>query len=156
MRLRSARALLFFNHCANGQTETYRITCGSFDGIRAQFAANPISPATERNRLVKKEDAISGLNLDLTFSTADPQVTVTLSGNVNNPGVGSFPATRVGRGGEVISFIGIDPADGSTKLLSIFPQQNRLIWTVHTNKISFVDQIVLGKMFVGTCSLRKI
>jgi hypothetical protein len=150
-----AGLLLLFSHDANGQTETYRIACGSFDGVRAQFAANPISPPTERNRLVKKEDAISGLKLELTFSTADPQATITTSGNVNNPGVASFPATRVG-GGEVISFIAIDPQDGSTNLLSIFPQQNRLIWTIHTNKIGFVDQIVLGKTFVGTCSLRKI
>jgi hypothetical protein len=86
---------------------------------------------------------------------ADPQATVTMSDNVNNPGVASFPVTRVG-GGEVISFIGIDPQDGSTNLFSIFPQQNRLIWTIHTNKIYPIDQMVLGKTFVGTCSLHKI
>jgi hypothetical protein len=115
--------IALFSDFANRQIATYRISCGSFEGVRAQFATNPISQPDEKNRLIKKEDAISGLRLELTFSTGHSQATVTTFGNENTSGaVQSFSVNRI-ECGEVISFVGVDPRDGSTNLLSIFSQE---------------------------------
>jgi len=53
----------------------------------------------------------------------------------------------------MVSFVGVDRNDGSTNLLSLFIQQGRIVWTIHTNKIAHIDQIVLGKTYVAECTL---
>jgi hypothetical protein len=137
------------------QNTTFRISCERFEGVRAQFAAHPASPPEQKNRLIKQEDAISGVRLVLTFSTAGTGGSVTTFGNVNTDGgVQSFAVNRLADG-DVLSFVGTDPKDGSTNLLTVFPAQSRLLWTVHTNKIYVLDQIVLGKTFIGACTLQK-
>lgn len=142
---------------ATSQTSTFRFTCGSFEGFRAQFAAHPRSPPQQRNRLVRAEDAVSGIKLELTHSVGQPIATVSYYGNQNTGGeIHTFQAARVSNSSDMISFTGVDPGDGSVNLLSLFPQQERLIWTVHINKIGPIDQIVLGKSFVGVCTAQKL
>jgi hypothetical protein len=68
--------------------------------------------------------------------------------------VQGFNVTRMTGGGAVLSFVGVDPQDGSTNLLSLYPEQDRIVWTIHTNKIYIIDKIVLGKTYVGTCTFQ--
>jgi hypothetical protein len=134
--------------------QTYRISCERFEGVRAQFAAHPTSPPDQKDRLIKKDDAISGLKLVLTVNGRDGSVTTFGNQNVGGS-VKSFPVTMLDSR-EVISFVGTDPHDGSTNMLTVFPAQSRMIWTGHTNKIYTVDQIVLGKTFIGICTFQKL
>jgi hypothetical protein len=142
--------------CSSQQAaaQTHRISCERFDGVRAQFAAHPSSPPDQKDRLVKKDDTISGLKLVLTVNGRDGSVTTFGNQNVGG-GVKSFPVTMI-ESREVISFVGTDPQDGSTNMLTVFPAQSRMLWTAHTNKIYTVDQIVLGKTFIGVCTFQKL
>jgi hypothetical protein len=68
----------------------------NFEGVRVHFVTHPGARAADRNRLMREEDAISGLNMDLTFSTASVEGNVTTYGNVNvGGGVNSFRVVRV-------------------------------------------------------------
>lgn len=150
--LTSVALSVVFSHRADALT--FRISCERFEGVRAQFATHPSSPPDQKDRLVKKDDAISGLKLVLTVNGRDGSVTTFGNENVGG-GVRSFPVTMLDSR-EVISFVGTDPYDGSTNMLTVFPTQSRMIWTAHTNKIYTVDQIVLGKTFIGVCTSQKL
>lgn len=154
LRCSIAGLLVLVWNVTKSEAANLRLSCGSFEGVRAQFAANPASPPDQRGRLIKREDAISGLRLELTFSTDQSRATVTSFGNDNTTGgVQSF-AVELVSGGEIISFLGVDPIDKSINLFSIvMHDQYRLIWTIHTDKIYYVDKIALGKTFIGTCNL---
>jgi hypothetical protein len=147
-----AMIAVIYSHPA--AAETFCISCERFEGVRAQFAAHPASPAEQKDRLIKSEDAISGLKLVLTVNGREGSVTT--FGNQNVGGnVQSFPVTFID-GGEVLSFVGADPKDGSTNMLSVFPEQSRMLWTIHTNKIYVLDRVVLGKTFIGNCAIQKL
>jgi hypothetical protein len=105
----------------SSKAKAFRVSCSSFEGVRVHFVTHPAARAADRNRLMREEDAISGLNMDLTFSTADIEGNVTTYGNVNvGGGVTSFRVVRL-TGSALLSFVGHDPNDGSTNLLSLFP-----------------------------------
>src|SRR3977135_1134904 len=68
-----------------------RVSCENFEGVRAQFAAHPAAPADQKNRLIRVQDAMSGLKLELTYEIKSSTGSVTYFGNQNAGGkVGSF------------------------------------------------------------------
>jgi hypothetical protein len=104
--------------------------------------------------MVVSEDAIPGVRLQLTFSTDRPEATMVTAGNVNAGGrTDSLPLRRVQASG-YFSFVGIDPSDGSSYLLSYFPQTRRAIWSMHNDRLVMITGVALAKSFLMECNAR--
>jgi hypothetical protein len=151
MRQLSAWLLLFaLMPLAASAQQALRVTCEGATGSRVQYVDNPLSPAGQNKRLIVSNDGIDGLRLELTFRPDASDAVAVMTGNQNTEGrVTSLKLIKI-RADQYISFLGIDD-DGSANLLSYFPKVRRLVWSIHTDRILFVDSVALGKVFSLSC-----
>jgi hypothetical protein len=155
-RLLSLLATIVFGN-SQAMADSYRITCENFVGTRIQYAGHPSSPPDQYRRVIRSEDAITGVRLDITTTGGQSSAQVVSYGNVNTGGqVQSWTATVVSSN-DMIAFMGLDPSDGSVNLLTVFLRSGpRAIWTIHTDRIAHLDQMAVGKTFIGDCRVAKI
>jgi len=140
---------------APASAEAFRLACQGMNGSRVQYFDNPLAPPAQNRRVIVHSDAITGVRVEITFATENTSATLVTFGNVNLGGaVTNVPLVRL-PGGEFLSFVGRHDS-GEINLLSFFPQLGRLLWTVHHDRIAFVDRGALGKIFIGECTMVKL
>ena len=78
------------------------------------------------------------------------------AGNVNAGGrVDRLPLRRIQATG-YFSFAGVDPSDGSSYLVSYFPETRRAIWSMHNDRIVIITGVALAKSFLMECTARSL
>jgi len=136
--------------------ETIRITCHDIRGSYVRYVDNPAVPADHNRKVESGPDAISGITVELTYSTDLREATLVTSGNANaGYKVVSNELSKLSDVG-FISFVGIDKEDGSILLLSYFPAARKLLWSLQNDRVVVVDRAALAKTFIGDCVATKL
>jgi hypothetical protein len=121
------------------------------EGHRIVYFDNPIAPAANNKKVVEGQDRIGGIRVEITFNDQTLNATLVTTGNENVSGEdGNAELVRV-PSNQHVSFVGIDPDDGSVYLISYFPRLNKLLWSMHNDRISVVDGGAVGKQFMADC-----
>ena len=139
------------------ENQTFRITCAGPQGARVQYSNNPAGPPEQYQKPIISDDSISGLKIEITFSTGQNAASLVSSGNKNIGGkVTSMNLIKI-QSDDFISFVGTDPLDGSVNLFSYYPTMRRIIWSIQNNRISIIDDVAIGKIFMfEKCSEAKL
>jgi len=133
------------------RADTWRVTCQHVEGHRIVFFDNPVAPAANNKKVVEERDRIDGIRLEITFNDKTLDATLVTTGNTNVSGeVGNVTLVRV-PSPQHVSFVGIDPDDGSVYLISYFPRLNKLLWSMHNDRIYVVDGGAVGKQYMADC-----
>ena len=148
---RASLALILALSATNAQADTARIVCDHFRGTRVQFFDNPLAPKGQNRSVVVKGDAISGARVEITYSRSNSDAVMVSTGNVNIGGAVSGTRLTKVESNDLISFVGLDSEDGAIYLLSYHPKLKKLLWSGHNDRIFFVDQGVVGKVFIADC-----
>lgn len=130
------------------QNQAQRITCEKAKGARVQYADNPVSPPDEYRKFIVSDDAISGIHVEITFSQTATEASAVVWGNKNTGGKVESTSLVKLVSNDFLSFVGRDNEDGSIYLFSFYPRVNRLIWSMHNDRIWYIDDVAVGKIFM--------
>lgn len=147
-----ASALAFsFSHTAFSQ-QRLSVTCEQLVGNRVSYADNPLA-GDDNRKIARVDDSIEGARIRL---IVDIDAGRGLLLEMDNRNTGGRPATldlAVVRAAPFLSLAGVDALNGGVNLISYFPTTNHVIWSIHNDRILFIDRVSLAKQFIGRCRL---
>lgn len=136
--------------------DTFRLSCTGIQGARIQHVLNPLVLPEQYGKTVVEDDAVTGMTIEVTYSSDRSEATIVMHGNKNAEGrVYNYNAVSI-MSGSVRDFYWIDNSDGSRNMMSYLQNIGKCFWSVHNDKIFKVERVAIGKLFICSCVKSRI
>ncbi len=128
------------------------VTCDNLRGSKLSYIDNPMAASGINRRLLKGDDDLPGVKIDLIWNNENVDATLVVIGG--GPGVksGSFPMKRFGTS-EMVGLIGTDPEDGGASMLVSYNYKiGKAMWTIQSDKNDGRDKASFTRTVFADCA----
>ena len=127
-----------------------RLTCEIQRGQRLSFVDNPMAPAGVNRKVTTADETVAG-RLEIVFPAAGTDATMSVTASLRDSAKPGSAQLRRYPANEYTGFLGFDPDDGATWVVTYFARINKVIWTIHSPRAEGRDRAAQSRSLFGEC-----
>lgn len=127
-----------------------RLTCEMQRGQRLSFVDNPMAPAGVNRKVTTADETLAG-KLEIVFPPAGTDATMSVTATLRDAAKPASAQLRRYPASDYTGFLGFDPDDGATWVVTYFARINKVIWTIHSPRAEGRDRAAQSRSLFGDC-----
>ncbi len=127
-----------------------RLTCDMQRGQRLSYIDNPMAAAGVNRKVTTADETVAG-KIEIVYPAAGTDATMNVPASLRDVAKAGAAQLRRYPANEYTGFLGFDPDDGATWVVTYFARINKIIWTIHSPRVDGRDRAAQSRTLFGDC-----
>lgn len=127
-----------------------RLTCDIQRGQRLSYIDNPMAAAGVNRKVTTADETVAG-RIEIVYPAAGTDATMNVPAALRDAAKAGAAQLRRYPANEYTGFLGFDPDDGATWVVTYFARINKIIWTIHSPRMDGRDRAAQSRTLFGEC-----